>query len=361
MHNRGVHRRRPVRAPLGRLAPVLALFALAACEVPTSLPKWDTLWIAPGQGTTIGVSSLLPADVVVAPGGDAFELVVPPVTFQETLGEACSSCALLNGLVLPKPAFTLTIGSTAQLPGDVISAKLASGKVDVSLSHDFAFDPLRPSASARGYLLLVARSGSTVLARDSIAGEATAWPSGSTLQRSLSLAPATISGGVEVSVTLFSPAGDPVRIDTNQKVTITAAPSQLRVSEAQVKVANESITATDVDLDLADIDDVVIDHQKGGALLLDIDNPFDVTGSLTLTITAPGTTITRPLTLKSGASTERVELSESELASILGRSPVRLSASGSVSAPAAGATVTPSGSVVIESRLELTIGPKEGL
>ena len=352
--------RRRSRTLTGRFAPGLALLALGACEVPTSLPEWDTLWIAPGQSTTISVASLLPGQVSVTGGGDAFQLDVAPVSFQESLGEACPACALANGFTLPKPAFTLEISATAPLPSDVVTANLASGQVAVALTHNFGFDPLRPSASARGYLVLTARSGTTTLVRDSISGNDLAWPQGSTINRTLSLSPAVIASGVEVAAKLYSPAGDPVKIDTNQRLSLTATPTLLRASEAKVHVTNQAITVEEVDLDLEDIDDVVVDHQKGGALLLDISNPFDVTGNLALTITAPGTTINRQLALKTGDFTARIELSESDLSSILGRSPVRLSATGSVSGPAGGVTVKPSQNVDIDSRLELTIGPKEG-
>ena len=142
MHIRCVPWRRRSRTLTGRLAPGLALLALGACEVPTSLPEWDTLWIAPGQSTTISVASLLPAQVSVTSSGDAFQLDVAPVSFQESLGEACASCALLNGLTLPKPAFTIEISATAPLPSEVVSAKLASGQIAVALTHDFGFDPL---------------------------------------------------------------------------------------------------------------------------------------------------------------------------------------------------------------------------
>jgi hypothetical protein len=359
MHNRGARWVRLRRALSGRLAPGLALVTLAACEVPTSLPNWDTVWIAPGKSTTIPVASLLPSQVSSAPGGDAFLLSVAPIAIEESLAESCPSCSAASGSVVPKPAFTVTATAGAPLPTEVISAELASGTIDVALRHDYGFDPLRPSSTARGYLVLEARSGSTTLVHDSISGADVAWAPGTTLTRALALGAGAISGAVDVDVTLYSPAGDAVRIDTNQALRATVTPSQLHVSQAKVRVADQSIVAEQVELDLADIDQAVVDHQKGGALLLDVTNPFDVTGTLTLTLTAPGVVITKPVVLQAGSSTSRVELTEPELGSILGASPVHLSASGAVSAPAGGATVRPSQGVEIASRLEFTIGAKE--
>jgi hypothetical protein len=359
MHNRGNRWMRLRRTLSRRLAPALALATLAACEVPTSLPKWDTVWIAPGESTTIPVTSLLPAQVSSAPGGDAFQFDVAPVSVEASLGEACPACTT-SGVILPtKPEFTLTATASTPLPSDVISVDQASGVVDVTLSHDFSFDPLRPSATARGNLVIEVRSGDATLTRYTIEGAS--WAPGTTLTRALPLVSATVSDALEITATLYSPEGDGVRMRGDEKVTMTVTPSRLLVGQARVRVADQSIVAEQVELDLADIDEAVLDHQKGGALLLDITNPFDVTGDLALTLTAPGVTITKPVALQAGSSTSRVELTESELGSILGASPVRLRVSGSVSAPAGGATVQPSQSVEIASRLEFTIGAKEEL
>jgi hypothetical protein len=341
----------------GRLAPGLALMALAACEVPTSLPSWDTVWIAPGRSTTIPVTSLLPAQVSSAPGGETFLLDVAPAPASERLGAACPACAATGGSIATKPEFTLATTAAAPLPDEVISATLASGVIDVSLRHDFDFDPLRPSATARGKLVIEVSSASTTLTSYTIEGAS--WAPGTTLTRAVPIAAATVAGSLDVTATLFSPEGDPVTMDGDQELTMTVRPSELVATRAKVRVADQSIAAAQVDLDLADIDQAVVDHQKGGAILLDITNPFDIAGGLTVTLTAPGVTITKPVALQAGSSTSRVELSESELGSILGASPVRLSASGSVSAPATGATVQPTQVVEIASRLEFTIGATE--
>jgi hypothetical protein len=126
-----------------------------------------------------------------------------------------------------------------------------------------------------------------------------------------------------------------------------------------VRVANRAVDAAEVELDLADIDETVSDNAKAGALILTLTNPFAVSGDLSLVITTPGTTVTKSVALTQGTTTTRVEFNEQEIRSILGAS-VRLRATGSVcSAGACTTDVTPSQSVAIASRLELTIGPKE--
>lgn len=354
MVNRGFKRRRRLCAPLT----AIALVTLAACEVPTSPPRWDTLWIAPGQGTTISAASLLPSQVSTTASGDAFVVDLAPVTTQKSLGEACPACALANGLTLPKPAFTIGMSESIVFPEDLLSVKLANAEIAVSLTHDFGFDPLRPSETARGSIVIEIRSGTTTLTKYTIEGAS--WPAGEALTRVIPVGSADVVGSVQVAITLESPAGDPVVVNTNQSVSATVTPTRVVLSEATVRVESRQIDTEPVDLDVEDIDDAVIDHQKGGALLLDISNPFGVTGQLELMIESPTITIRRPLTLRTGESTERVELSESELGSILGESPVRLSIAGAVSATGPGGiSVSPNQSVVVDSRLELTIGPKE--
>ena len=347
-------------APSAVLGALLTL-GLAACEFPTELPKWDTTWVVPAENTTISVAKLLPSTIGTASDGSSFVLSLQPVTVSRTLGEICGAiCTAANGLTVPKPAFETEFGSSISLPADVVSAQITGGTVLIELTHDFPFDPIRPSAAARGYIVVTATSGSTVLAKDSIAGENTAFAPGTTLNRTLALAPATVSGPITIDITVNSPAGDPVTIDTSDRLSLTATPTEIHVSQAQVRVANRTIDATEVELDLGDIDESVTEKVKAGALLLTLSNPFAVTGDLALTITAAGTTITKTVALAQGASTARVEFNEQEIQSILAASPVRLSVSGAIcgSAPCT-TTVTPTQNVTIGSQLELTVGAKE--
>ena len=333
---------------------------LAGCDLPSELPKWNTTWVVPGENTTISVSRLLPGSVSVAPGGSAFALSLPGVSVSQTLGQMCGApCSTFQGLIVPKPQFTANLPASIALPTDVISARVTGGTVQVRLEHTFSFDPIRPSPTARGYIVVTATAGSVTLARDSIPGETTAFAPGTALTRNLALATATVAGPISINARIFSPAGDPVMIDTNQRVTVTATPMQIVISEAQVRVANRSITGEQVELDLADIDQAVSERTKAGALLLDLDNPFAVTGTLTLTINGPNANIVKQVPLQQGAQSVRVEFNEQEIQSILGTSPVRLSVSGTVNAPTSGATVRPSQVVTIRSRLLLTLGPKE--
>lgn len=343
--------------PLWLAVPLISL--LAACDFPTELPKWDTTWVVPGESTTISVSSLLPSSITTS--GNNFVLSLQPATFTQTLGQMCGgTCTALNGFTVPKPAFTTSFSSSISLPSDVVSAQVTGGQVRVVLSNNLGFDPIRPSAIARGHVVVTATAGSTVLARDSIAGESTAFTSGSTLTRTLTLGAATVSGPITIGIKVSSPEGDPVTINTNNSLSVTATPQTISVSQANVRVTNRAITGASVELDLADVDEEVTSRVKSGALLLTLVNPFaGTTGTLSVRIVTPSAIITKSVSLAAGTSSARVEFNQQEIQAILGSSPVTLSVSGTVSGPAAGVAVTPSQVVAISSRLELTVGPKE--
>jgi hypothetical protein len=347
--------RRRQRAPRALLGALLTL-GLAACDFPTEIPKWDTTWLVPADSTTIGVSSLLPSSITTNSNASAFLLSVQPVTLGQSLGDLCGgACAPLNGLTVPKPAFSGTVSSSISLPAEVVS--VSGGQAAVTLSHDFSFDPLRPAPGQFGYIVVSLTSGSTVLATDSMAGETLDFPAGVVRTRTLTLNGA-VNGPIGVTVKTFSPAGGTVTIDLSDRLTVTT-PSQLQFGQSQIRVTNRTINTTDVELDLGDIDETVTERTKAGALLLTLINPFAVSGDLTITITAPGTTITKTVALAQGTTNARVEFNHDEIQAILQSSPVLLRASGAVCASACTTTVTPSQSVKIASRLELTIGPKE--
>jgi hypothetical protein len=362
-----LHSIRVPHRPGGRRAPLIGLLALvsagaSACDVPTELPQLETTWVVPAENTTIAVGSLLPAGITVSPAGDAFVLDLGSASFDRSLGDVCQECKNFDGLIIPiKPEFTADLGSSVDLPGDVVSASIAGGEVRTQIRNGFSFDPLRPEGtSERGYIVITATSGNTLLTRDSISGNNTQFQPGTTLTRTLPLNPASVSGPIAINVRIFSPQGGPIRVNTNERVTVVAQPNDIRVSQAQVRVDDQRVDAEQVELDTDEVDDEVVDRLRGGALLLDIDNPFGVTGNLTLNIAAPGTTITKQIQLQAARSAVRVPFTGQEIQAILGSGPVLLDATGTLSATGGAVTVRPNQSVSIRSRLELTIGPKEG-
>ena len=326
----------------------LAVLCIAACDIPTAPPKWDSTFVVQGEGTTLSVGQLLPASVTLA--NNSFALSLSPSTFSQNLGALCTACVALNGTTAPKPAFTGNMSTTIGLPADVVSAVLTSGTVNLNIANGLSFDPVRPSASATGSIVITITSGSSTLGSTTVT---TPLPAGASTQASVPLAGA-IGGPLSVAVVVNSPAGDATQINTASNLTVTATPSNLRASSASVRVQNRNVNAAQVSLDVGNIDDVVIENLKEGAFILTINNPFNVTGNLTLTVMTGPTVITKQLALAAGTSTVEVAFSQSELRQILGKSGVTMRISGPVTS-ANNVTMTPTQVLSVSSKLKLVV------
>lgn len=344
----------------GRWLPALGILLLGGCDIPTEIPRWDTTWIIPVEGTSVGVTSLLPSSVSTVANGSQFAVSIQPVTFSQNLGQLCPPCIALHGQTVPKLEFTRSFSGNTALPSEVLSAQLTSGGVTARLQHDLSFDPIRPSASARGRIVLVLTSGARELSRDTINGVTTAFPPGQALVRNLALSAGPVSGVLTLSVELFSPAGDPVTIDRTDILTVTATPQSILLSEAQIRVTNRTVSANEAELDVGEIDDAVADRVRSGALLLNLDDALSFSGNLTFTATAAQMApIQKTVALQAGATSARLDFTEPEIRSILANSPVVVNMSGTVSTPVGGTTIRPSQVFEVGAQLELTIGPNE--
>lgn len=333
-----------------------ALVAAAACDIPTAAPIYDTLWETPGKSTSISVNTILPSGVQVTPDGAAFQVTVTPssTTLQRTLAQDCPACVPLHGQMAPKPAFTGSGTADITLPSSVASATLVRDTVWVSITNGFSFDPIRPSATARGYLLIHVKNGNVTIGRDSLDGATTSLAAGSTRTRAIPLS-GTITGanGLRVVTTLFSPAGDPVMIDIGASITATLTVGTFYVSAARVTVANQTVSSTPTSLDLTGIDDAIRRRANGGSLRLTIDNPFDVTGELAVSVLGAEIPIQKTLSLAGGRTARAIEFTKQELAAMLGRN-VSIAIGGAVTG--ASVDVAPGQGVSVTSRLQVALG-----
>lgn len=337
----------------------LSLFTLAACDVPTSAPINDMRWVVPSQSVTIAVSDILPAGVSVTSDNTGFAVAASTTSVTRALSQDCPACAAANGLVAPKPAFTGNASSSTALPSDVTSATLTGGSLQVNVTNNYTFDPLRPSAvagSPRGFALITVTSGSTVVGKDSVDGALFVLPAnGGTLARSIPLSGA-ISGAspLTMNVTLNSPSGDPVLIDASRSLVVTAAPANLKVASATVAVVNRQVS-TSTNVDLSSIDSTIIRHVQAGALLMTVVNPFNITGTLTVRL-APngGTPVVKSVSLATGTSAPSVSFSQSEIASLLGHN-VTMTLSGAVNASGGAVTISPKLAVSVTTKLDLSL------
>jgi hypothetical protein len=340
------------RARLGGRAVLVAALLATACEFPTATPRFESRFVVPLEQTRMAVSELLPAGVTVV--GDAFQVTIGAAAAQRTLGELCGSpCMLLQGQQAPKPAFTSSFGVGQDLPAEVLGAVITGGTASVTVSHSFDFDPLRPpGATQNGTISITVRSGGVTLGT---AAMDQAFPRNTPVTRSVQLS-GRVSGGIEVVVAIVSPASGPVLINNSAPMSVSVAATVVRASEAEVVVHNRPVAVRPALLDLTGIDDGVRDRVRRGALVLEMANPFAVSGVMQLRLHAPasGADIQRTVQFLPALTTQRIELTEAELKSLLGHS-VTATVTGPVTAPGGTITVRPDQQLVLMPRLDVIL------
>jgi hypothetical protein len=346
----------------------IALVAIA-CQVPTDLPIWNTVWQVPADSAEVTVASLLPTSVQVvdvAGGTKAFAFSLPAASTSTTLGETCYACASSNGARMPKPAFSLADSSTVQLPTDVVTADIVGGRIDYTLTNAFNFDPINPGAGSHGWVRIRITSGSTLIARDSIDGSTLTLPTGTTRNLSMPFlaspdAPIRLSGPVTLVATMFSPSGDSVSMNSSELFSVTAAANDIRISQVLINVPTTAFTPQHGTVDLSGIDNATTGKIAGGALILNVRNPFAVGGSLSLDLRAPdGAHVAKGFTLNVGGpasapSTIRLALTADEINSLVGQKGVAITIAGSISSPNGAVSVTPLQKMSITTLVEATI------
>lgn len=357
---------------LRRFIAIAALLCTAACDLPTGgAPRWNTTWQVPADSGEISVSTLLPQTVSIVDVGStkAFDVAFGGASIAKSLQAACQACAAANGQRVPKPAFTLGDSTTIPLPTDVASADLVGGTVDYTITHDFGFDPLTPSSGAgadKGWFVVRVKSGTDVLATDSVNGANASFASGSSISRSIAVAASPsaarhISGPISVTATLYSPAGDSATIDASRSFHLTVTPNAVRVSQAGVVIATSTLISRQESVDLSGLGGEVSGRVQGGSVVVTVRNPFAVVGSLTATLTAAGQQpVTRQIELPLGGlstppSQLRVPLTGDELARLMGSNDVTVAITGNISVPGGILTVTPTQVFGVSTMLEIIL------
>jgi len=136
----------------------------------------------------------------------------------------------------------------------------------------------------------------------------------------------------------------------------------LTVSEATVEVIAQAVTTPASDFDLEDVD--IGDDVVAGGLLLEIVNPFTATATLDLEFSAPAqngegaVSIQKSVNVAASSTTNgTIDLTQTELRSLLGKTGVSISTTGTVNGTGAGngVTVLPTSELTIRTQLSLTI------
>lgn len=347
----------------------MPLTVLAACDLPSEAPIFEQTWVVPADSVSIGVSNLLPAGVTLTSDSSAFVVTTPAANINTTLAAVCGQPACQSGVTVnaPVPAFNSAGGalsSSITFPAGVNSATVAGGVIAIGITNNLGFDPLRPNGASApfGRLIIVVSSGGTTRT-DTIQGAAgQGIANAATTNLSVTLPTGAYTNSVSVALSLQVPAGGNANLNGSNAFAVAASLQNLRVSQATVAVNNKAITTapTAFDLDGLDFDEQV----QGGAIILDIANPFTAAGTLNVVIAAPpqgslpAVNIQKSVTVAAQpTSSQTVTLTRAELVSLLGRTGVNVSTNGTVSGTGAGNTVnvSPGARISVRTQMQLIL------
>lgn len=338
---------------------LLAALVVAGCDIPTEAPRWEQEWQVPVpvDSLQVSVAELLPPTVTVSEDGSAFLATVPGITARFALASMCGACAGVSGWAPVKPAFEDTLTTTSPLPADLVAASLTGGDVTLRVSHGFDFDPLRPAsdpAAERGFMVVVVRSAGGVVARDSISGDDTAFPAGVTLTPTLAVAPIDVAGELAIEIRIHSPTGDGATLSATDELVVTLEPTTVSISEATVALADQAVGPEARAVDLP-VDSALVERVRSGALLVAVENPFDVAGQLDLAFQLPGRAIRKSVPLEAGTYQERVGFTGQEIRDILGEEDVQVLVEGAVRSADGTVTVRPGQEMAFRLEFEVVI------
>lgn len=341
---------------------LMGLFLATGCDIPTAPPVLDQRWIIPAEETRFGVGDLLPAEVTISADSSAFLVDFDPINFAASLADLCAGCALADGLTVPKPAFVGAVQSSIGLPAEVASIGVESGSVTIDVMNGFNFDPIRPGGGNFGSVLLTitdVADGDTV-GTAVVDGAVTAFPAATTLQVDVPLMAVSVDGSLQATITLDSPAGDPVTVDANGSLAIDAAPNAIRVSDVDVDVSGEAVTLDEVSLSLDDVGEEIRDRIMSGALIVEVQNPFAVGGDFQIDLDGPTIApIQKSVVIGADPEVEvDVDFTQNEIQSLLGSPSVSLSGGATIDSGAGVINVTPGQELLVRTWIdfELRIG-----
>jgi hypothetical protein len=341
----------------------------AACDIPSSAPIFQQTWVVPGDSIAVSVAQILPANVALNGAGTGFLVVVtPPGSFNSTLGTLCGqpACQSPGSVVAPVPAFTSSgaaLTRTVAFPATVTSATVTSGTLSLDVANALGFDPLRPNGANPPYgTVSVTITNGAAVTTTTFSGATRTLANGALTNLSVPIPAGTYAGSFSVSVAFDVPAGGSATLAASNAITITPSVNTLTVSQATVLVQNETITTSPEGYDLEDVD--FADDVQGGGIIVNVTNPFTASAALTVLLQAPAqngqgaVAINKVLNIPAiPTSTSTISLTQLELRSLIGKTGVTLTVSGTANGTGAGNTVSimPTQRMMLRTSMQLLI------
>lgn len=232
-----------------RLVALAGVAVLAACDLPTQLPRWDTEWDVVPLRDTVATADLLPDHVRLADGGFAIDSF--SVTSRVRLSDVCELCTCFDG---PVPPLTISPHEWAvRLPPGLVEAEMEGGTARIVLHNEVGFDLLDDGRGGRGWVeveLLDRFAGETL----QVVRVDRPFPPGDSLTLDFELGGRRLHGGLVARVSGRTP-GSGCRSVTPGEETGFRARVELRdvrashvdvlLSDAQVSVRDRSFAMPD--------------------------------------------------------------------------------------------------------------------
>lgn len=333
--------------PLQRLLLAVGICILAAgCDIPTEPPIVQQRWILPFEAVTLDQSELLPSSVSIV--GSIYDVALPDASASETLGNLCPSCAAVDGLLVPVPAFQGSFTSVDGLPNDVLEAEVSSGSVTLAITNGLSFDPIADSGSVT--ITIRGAGGGPTLGSLVLDGSVDSLPAGSVTNRTLLLSSGTVVSALETSFSIDSKGGTVSTIDVDDMIDVSVSNGSLQVGSVIIDIAGNSATLTEQPFDVEDLDEDIVDLIESGAVVMNVTNPFGVTFVGTITLGSVTKDVSIPLDT---ASTVTVAYTGDELRTILGGSDVMFSGFGALGGGPA--TIQAGDELMIDPTIDLII------
>jgi hypothetical protein len=319
----------------------------------------------------VSVAELLPDSVAFNSDSSAFIVTVEGAAFNTTLGDLCGdpACQVPGDVAVPStPAFSSAPGdltSTIDLPGDVAGITVSGGVLQLQVTNDLGFDPLRPNGvgSAPYGSVSIEITAGAVNATTTFNGSPTVGlPDGAVTDLNVPLPIGNYTGTITIEVVINAPAGGAATVNSTNTFAVAASVQNLAISSASVAVNAMSVTNDPTEFDLEDVDlEGVV---EGGGVVLTVVNPFNMVADLSLTFSAPAqggdpaVNIQKDFFMAASAtSVIDLTLLKSEIESLLGKSGVTVTVGGSATGQGPGntVTVTPGSTVTVRTQMSLTL------
>jgi hypothetical protein len=258
----------PALGPAARLARGLwipVLFLLVGCDLPTSLPSWNTAWTLVGVNDAIVTSDLLPSTV----REEGTRFVLDSISSRRTvkLGDVCEVCTCFSG---PIPRIEITPQKfSLPLPSGVSEAALEEGRARVVVHNEVGFDLLDNGEGERGYLLAELRDLRTRETVDSVRID-DPFPPGDSLVLDFDLGGLTVHRSMQAQIQGVTPGSGCDSIDLTEDLGIRSLVTLSNVTASSVVIFLTD-GAVAIDDEVIELPDLVADRLRAGEAQVSLD------------------------------------------------------------------------------------------